>query len=68
LQSVLSREILSWDKKSPKFVAAQLSVWGKITLSDLADLEAQLSEQTGGKVEFVRADQFFCLYKKAIQS
>lgn len=65
LSGVLRRELDLWDKKSPKFIAAQLTVWGKITLSDLADLEAGLNADFDGKVEFVRADEFFKMYKKS---
>lgn len=65
LASVLHRELKKWDKKSPLFLAAQLTVWGRINLTDLTDLEAEISEEYGGKLEFVRADEFFRMYAKA---
>jgi len=64
MMSVLTREVEAWDKKSPKFMAAQFSVWGKIRVSDFAEIEKKMKELTDGRFEFVRADTFFCLYRQ----
>ncbi len=67
LASVLRRELDLWDRESPLYLASQLTVWGKITLTDLAELEAELNQEFGGKVEFVRADEFFEMYRKTLE-
>lgn len=59
LTAVLTREAKAWDKKSPRFLAAQFSVWGKLALSDLPRIEKEMQALTGGRFEFVRADDFF---------
>ncbi len=65
LSRVLMREYRSWDEKSPKFIAAQYSVWGELTPDRAADIETNLKEESGGKVEFLRADSFFKLMRKS---
>lgn len=65
LAHVLNREADKFDGSAPMFVAAQMSVWGSLTITDLADLEKELSEKLGGKAEFVRADHFFTLMNEA---
>ncbi len=64
MKSVLSREVASWDRKSPKFIASQFSVWGKISVSDIAEIEEEMKALSGGAFEFVSADDFFRLMKK----
>lgn len=66
LKRVLERETDSWDGKKPKFIASQFSVWGKITLNDIAEIEKELNEKTNGRFEFVRADVFFKTYAQTI--
>ncbi len=65
LSKVLHREADKFDGASPLFIAAQMSVWGKLTLSDLADLEKELAAKLNGKAEFIRADHFFKLMEQA---
>ncbi|MBO4355811.1 MAG: protein containing Coagulation factor 5/8 type [Clostridia bacterium] len=67
LSRVLRREIDKWDGKEPLFIASQISVWGKITLGDIANLEEKLKEKAGGRFEFVRADEFFKTYSELIE-
>lgn len=64
MMTVLTREVKAWDKQSPKFIAAQFSVWGKIGVSDFAEIEKKMQELTDGRFEFVRADTFFRLYRQ----
>ena len=59
---VLSREIGKWDGQGPKFIACQFSIWGNITLKAIKEIEDQMKAQTGGRFEFVRADDFFRMY------
>ena len=39
-----------------------MSVWGRLSLNDLYEIEQEMKAKYGGKVEFVRADHFFRLY------
>ncbi|MGM9647575.1 MAG: hypothetical protein ACI3YH_05545 [Eubacteriales bacterium] len=64
LSRVLFREAKRFDKKSPLFIGAQMSVWGKLSLNDLYEIEQELKKKYDGKVEFVRADHFFKLYNE----
>lgn len=66
MTSVLTREVRAWDGCAPKFIAAQFSVWGQISLSDISEIEAKMKELTDGRFEFVRADTFFQLYRQTI--
>lgn len=61
---VLSREVKKWDGKSPMFIACQFSIWGSITLKNIAEIEEKLNEMTSQGFEFVRADDFFRMYYK----
>ena len=62
VSGVLSREIGKWDGQGPKFIACQFSIWGNITLKAIKEIEDRMKEQTGGRFEFVRADDFFRMY------
>ena len=63
LSRVLFREADNrFDGTRPLFIASQMSVWGKLTLNDLYEIEQEMKEKYSGKVEFVRADHFFKLY------
>ncbi len=64
-EQVLEREVNSWDGVSPKFVAAQFSVWRDVNPAVLVTIEEKLKALTGGKVEFIRADVFFKLMRQA---
>lgn len=64
LMRVLTREVNAWDGTSPKFVAAQFSIWGQLRVSDFAEVEKKMQELTGGRFAFVRADDFFRLMRK----
>lgn len=65
LSAVLTREAKAWDQRGPRFLAAQFSVWGKLTLADLPRIEKELQTVTGGRFEFVRADDFFRMMRAA---
>lgn len=68
LTRVLNREAATrFDGTVPHFVAAQMTVWGKITLNDLYEVEQELKAQYNGMVEFVRADHFFQLYNEHLK-
>jgi len=61
---------LKYNGSAPVFVATQVSVWAFHNISDVVNLEKDLSsfyEKTYGSdvVEFVRADHFFNLYYQA---
>lgn len=62
LSRVLFREAKRFDQKSPLFIGAQMSVWGRLSLNDLYEIEQELKKEYDGKVEFIRADHFFKLY------
>ncbi len=62
---VLTRQVSKWDKKGPMFIACQFSIWGKITLKNINEIESKLNEMTSGAFEFVRADDFFSMYYKS---
>lgn len=64
LERVLERKIEAEKKDAPLFIACQISVWGKITISQIAGLEKRLCEKYGA-FEFVRADEFFSMMRKA---
>lgn len=52
-----------WDGSSPRFVSCQISVWSPISVSGIGKLYDDLTAIYGeGKVEFVRADEYFTLY------
>ncbi len=51
-----------WKKDSPLFISCQISVWS-LSVSDINRLYNDLNKKYGeGKVEFVRADEYFTLY------
>lgn len=55
----------NWDGDSPRFVSCQISVWSPISVSGINKLYDDLTALYGeGKVEFVRADEYFTLYNK----
>ncbi|MBQ8289224.1 MAG: protein containing Coagulation factor 5/8 type [Clostridia bacterium] len=62
LSHVLFREAERFNGNAPLFIGAQMSVWGRISLNDLYEMEQELKQKYDGKVEFVRADHFFKLY------
>ena len=61
------KNIGMWDRQSPKFIAAQFSVWGKNHISDFAEIEKRMKELTNGRFEFMSADTFFrlCRHNKS---
>lgn len=65
LSAVLTREVTRWKGDSPSFLAAQFSVWGRISLADLPALEEKMNGLAGGRFAFVRADDFFRLMRAA---
>ena len=67
LSHVLHREADNrFDGSAPLFIGAQMTVWGRLSLNDLYELEQEMKAQYDGKVEFVRADHFFRLYNEQL--
>lgn len=63
LSHVLFREADNrFDGSTPLFLGAQMSVWGRLSLNDLYEIEQEMKAKYNGRVEFVRADHFFQLY------
>lgn len=55
-----------WKGDKPLFISCQISVWSPISVSGINRLYSDLSKRYGeGKVEFVRADEYFTLYSLA---
>lgn len=53
-----------WDGNSPLFLSAQADVWS-VTVAEMQGLGMQLKGLMPGKIEVLRADQFFSLYNEA---
>ena len=63
LSHVLFREADNrFSGNEPLFIGAQMSVWGKLSLNDLYEIEQEMKAKYDGRVEFIRADHFFLLY------
>jgi hypothetical protein len=55
-----------FDGNAPLFIVAQMSVWGRLSLNDLYEIEQEMKAKYDGRVEFVRADHFFRLYNEQL--
>ncbi len=67
LSHVLFREAERFTDDQPLFIAAQMSIWGRLSIGDLYEIEQELKEKYNGRAEFVRADHFFRLYNQQLK-
>ena len=61
---MLTREVTAWQKEAPRFIACQLSVWGEVTMEELAAIGEKMQALSGGRFAFVRGDDFFDLMRQ----
>ncbi len=61
----ITERLDAWDRRSPLFLAYQMSVWHNMKPDRILELYRELLERYPGEVEFIRADHYFNMYNRA---